>query len=93
MGAEYIEKQALIDATDDRYSLGEIGRLERDIIVDAVTYAKPADVKPVVRGEWSVAIGYDPKRSFLCSVCQRMNYEPSNFCPNCNADMRGDDAE
>ena len=34
-----IDADALIDKTDDRYSLGEIGRRERDDIVDALEFA------------------------------------------------------
>lgn len=34
-----IDADALIDKTDDRYSLHEIGRRERDDIVDALEYA------------------------------------------------------
>lgn len=48
-----------------------------------------ADVAPVRRGTWSVAIGYDPKRVVMCSECQRMAYEPSAFCPHCGAKMDG----
>ena len=31
-----IDADALMDKTDDRYSLGEIGRRERDDIIDAL---------------------------------------------------------
>lgn len=34
-----IDADALIEKTDDRYSLGEIGRRERDDIVNALTFA------------------------------------------------------
>lgn len=91
--AEYIDKQKFIDELDDKYSLGDIGRMERDIIVDALLYAKPADVRPVVRGRWiPVANG---RGGHECSECH--NYAPSyqtgaeyltKFCPDCGADMR-----
>ena len=38
-------------------------------------------------GEWSIAIGYDPARRFMCDRCQKMTYEPSNYCPACGARM------
>lgn len=41
-------------------------------------------------GEWEVAIGYDPKRKVMCTECRRMAYEPTPYCPNCGADMRGE---
>ena len=86
--AEYIDKQKFIDELDDKYSLGDIGRMERDIIVDALLYAKPADVRPVVRGRW---IDYDDDYgAYCCSKCEKDAPEDIrwNFCPNCGADMR-----
>ena len=43
------------------------------------------------KGRWEVAIGYDPKRRVMCTECHRMAYEPTPFCPNCGADMRGEE--
>ena len=49
----------------------------------------PADVRPVVRGEW---IGDGD--CIICSNCKTAyTFMGSNFCPNCGADMRGGDAE
>ena len=45
------------------------------------------DAVPVVHGHWEIAIGYDPRRVVECSVCNRMNFEPSNYCPYCGAKM------
>ena len=39
------------------------------------------------KGEWEVAIGYDPNRSFMCDCCMKMAYEPTPYCPNCGAEM------
>ena len=47
-----IDADALIDKTDDRYSLHEIGRRERDDIVDALEYAPTIQPEPH-------EIGYD----------------------------------
>lgn len=92
---EYIDKQAAIDATDDKYSLGDIGRMERDIIVDALEYALPADVRPVVRGKWKKIEG--PVFPYWrCTACQEAHFlEPPNakFCPHCGADMREGDTD
>lgn len=41
-----IDADALIDKTDDRYSLHEIGRRERDDIVDALEYAPTIQLEP-----------------------------------------------
>lgn len=83
--AEYIDKQKLIDELDDKYSLGDIGRMEHDIIVNALLYAKPADVRPVVRGKWKITSIYI--KCLECGECFMLI--PQNFCPNCGADMRG----
>jgi rRNA maturation endonuclease Nob1 len=36
-----------------------------------------------VRGEWEVAIGYDPNKKVQCQNCYKMAYEPTPYCPNC----------
>lgn len=91
--AEYIEKQKLIEELDDKYSLGDIGRMEHDIIVNALLYAKPADVRPVVRGRW-ISDGDGYHWVYVCSVCGWKDGYPfnerHNFCPYCGADMRED---
>lgn len=92
--AEYIDKQAVIDELDDKYSLGDIGRMEHDIIVNALLYAKPADVRPMVRGRWIEK--YDDFIAGTCSACgwDSIRYEDDvigmNYCPNCGAYMKGE---
>lgn len=39
----FLARGKRIDKTDERYSLGEIGRMERDIIVDALQYEPTAE--------------------------------------------------
>lgn len=60
-------------------------------------YVPAADVRPVMRGHW---IDMKPTNEetglpisikgpdFRCSNCGATEF-PSNFCPNCGADMRG----
>lgn len=38
-------------------------------------------------GHWEIAIGYDPKKSFQCSECRLMAYEPNEYCSHCGAKM------
>ena len=45
------------------------------------------DAVPVVRGEWEVAIGYDPNKKVQCQNCYKMAYEPTPYCPKCGALM------
>ena len=58
-------------------------------LLDDLESAPPADVRPVVRGEWVEEKGRLYR--WHCSECgyvigvARMD---ANFCPNCGADMR-----
>lgn len=90
--AEYIDKQKFIDELDDKYSLGDIGRMEHDIIVGALLYAKPADVWPVIDGNWIPVT--NGRGGHECSKCHQ--YAPSyqsgseylsRFCPSCGCYM------
>ena len=54
-----------------------------------------ADVRENVRGEWRttyldhIAMGERPKILY-CSICNQCIAYPTNYCPNCGPDMRGD---
>lgn len=92
MKTEYIEKQAAVTIPvlpkehrkyqtmnlDDAYENGWYDALE------CVEKLPPANVRPVVRGEW---IGDGD--CIICSNCKTAyTFMGSNFCPNCGADMR-----
>ena len=93
--SEYIDKQKFIDEIDDKYSLGDIGRMERDIIVNALLYVKPADVRPVAE----ILDTVDEAINFLNSVSDQMPYHVYSalfdlicgICPNCGAEIIGKD--
>lgn len=64
-----------------------------EAFIEIIDTIPTVDAVPVVRGEWN--IGSKPR----CSVCGKpalreydrddwLSYVPSNFCPNCGADMR-----
>jgi hypothetical protein len=94
-----IDADALIDKTDDRYSLGEIGRRERDDIVNAVEFAPTIGERKT--GKW---IERNPQNSdkcrlIECSECGNAYIVPfnvpyehwidgRNFCIRCGADLR-----
>lgn len=67
--------------------------------VESIKSLPPADVAPVVRGEWEITDAYP--HIVYCSVCYKRFAQthwavwedgslPRNFCPNCGADMRGE---
>ena len=49
----------------------------------------PADVRENVKGEW-IDRGKDMMLRWQCSECGRRDTHIYNFCPDCGADMRGD---
>lgn len=48
-----------------------------------------ADVRPVVRGKWEQVDDY--RYPWGCTNCRKTFSGQYNFCPNCGADMRGND--
>lgn len=54
-----------------------------------------ADVRENIHGEWEEVTDYKDDNVYqwhiICSVCrQRGMFESDKFCPNCGADMRGE---
>lgn len=96
--SRYIEKEAFIALLNKRiYCLcgGETVKETRNIR-DMLEVFPPADVKPVVRGEWVDKFnkGKAYMQSF-CSACGKHSgiggiksnrHKP--YCPNCGAEMR-----
>ena len=81
--AEYIEREAAINAVYEAYADGESA-------YDALIALPAADVREVKRGRWKhwySTLNNDYSR---CTCCQKdvdgfANY---SYCPNCGADMR-----
>lgn len=75
---------------DDYYRCGLSGDLfdEHDIDTGRMKNCKLkrlADVRENVRGEWLSMFGHN-----VCNKCGfKIDIVPTNFCPNCGADMRG----
>ena len=79
MSKEYIEKERALQLLEEKASDDEVFFAAR-----AIEAEPPADVKPVVRGEW-----IEDGCITQCSECG----EPKRFphwtvCPNCGAEMR-----
>ena len=100
--AEYIDREALIDAVEsiDWYSVYK-GKLtvgapntenalyKASSIYSAIDNAPAADVVPVRHGKWET--NSDRPDSLICSVCKcgfdMWKHDPHNYCPNCGAKM------
>ena len=88
MAADYISREAAIDAVD-------VGNLHRGIInaLQAIISDIPAaDVRPVVRGKWKHD-GSDWKNRFICDQCGYKWFfeaEEAHFCPNCGCAMENE---
>lgn len=83
-----IDADALICKIDDSYTLGDIGRRERDDIVNALEYA-PTIEPEQKKGKWIDKSGGIENAWNHCSVCGERAIDLYDFCPNCGADMRG----
>lgn len=90
---EYIEREKLID--DILHALLVVPSEdfllppEKDI-VRMIKSEPAADVRKVVRGRW-ITKPYMMGNTQYCSRCGENYGMKHNFCPNCGADMRGDD--
>lgn len=96
--AEYIAREAILKHTTSV----EVGAFsEWDIVkVEHIKNAPAADVVEVVHGEWIITHDFDDcyeamrplGRVVRCSVCgYPTGHVKTNFCPECGADMRGDE--
>lgn len=69
-----------------------------ETLLQAIDNIPAADVAPVVHGQWIFEKGDGQTSSdgWVCSACNcgfHTNvpyFEDFNFCPNCGADMRGE---
>lgn len=86
---DLISRQAAIEALEKFEKQCWEDMCFRPLMSDARMIIKVLpSVDPKQRtGRWELAIGYDPKRKFMCDQCARMAYEQSKYCPNCGAKM------
>ena len=98
---EYIEREAVVDLIQ-QYANGNVKVEEVFLLTDLlgdITNIKAADVQPVKRGEWVNECIEDDMNVWWagCSVCGEDAHSrygrvsAYNYCPNCGADMRGED--
>jgi len=96
--AEYIDRQAAIDsllgwAAQLTETYGKNDEYVRCLESAAynIEQIPAADVRPVVRGKWSIVYDDFMKSNYTtCSCCGKEYFGANgfNFCPNCGADMR-----
>ena len=93
-GCDYITKYQALDVVAESNETTEMTLRCYDKIVDGIYKIPPADVKPVVRGEWICTD--DDRNIWMCSVCIEEQIleagtprdNDKHFCPNCGADLR-----
>ena len=81
----------LCHATGNKYSkagydLDDMCRMVTDYIEEC---CQEAVDEAVVHGRWETIEGSE-WLGCLCSNCQKWSDAKTNYCPNCGADMRGD---
>lgn len=86
-------KKELAAEYNRRFMAGDRGGLKMAWIEKAVDDVPSAQVERK-KGKWKeetrrTVHGYDFPIS-ICSECGKMAVDEYNFCPNCGADMRGD---
>ena len=98
--AEYVEKSIIFPALNK--AMSENGALGMADVEDIIDDLPTADVHPVKRGEWICNEELYYNGMAKCSCCNAEFYvedlqalqgdaECVKFCPNCGADMIGDE--
>ena len=90
--AEYIEREAAIDAVlDVYYDIPDID-LSGEKFKAAILNIQAADIAPVRHGRW-IKVGYAcGEGEYQCSECKETEWRTSasrlKYCPSCGAKMR-----
>ena len=100
--AEYIEKSGLKKSMSALLSVENVPCNIRQLVLDIIDGEMLADVKPVKRGKWESSQRTIETGTVYCSNCAIEYYISDlqtvgdyngivHYCPNCGADMRGED--
>lgn len=79
--AEYIEREAFIEAVKDIPMWGSVAAMFADGI-------PTADVAPVVHGRW-IALHDEFCTCSICKYPVYLMWDQTNYCQNCGAKMDG----
>ena len=92
--ADYIRRDIVLQIINNVHETGGFaGYADYCTLFDEIDTMPAADVQPVKRGRWELIDGQEKWiQGYTCSECGQVvvTYE-CNFCPNCGADMRGDE--
>ena len=92
MCKEYIEREAVCYQLAKQATIdGQPRAIKRAAKI--VANFPAADVRPVVRGEWQFHMFTANSWGYECRVCHTTWDTPTNYCPNCGADMREDEKD
>lgn len=91
LATDCISRQAVLDEIDDVSDVcEEIGQIEWCAELRTRVISLPSADRPT--GEWHKTENEEMEiTGYYCSVCDMPTNEPTNFCPNCGADMRGEE--
>lgn len=95
--AEYLEREALLRKIDDILSSTAPHGEEQIGVLKCRTAIRTIPGKHLVHGEWKVVFDGNGKlyeNIFECSVCKTTHIghpHVGRYCPNCGADMRGEE--
>ena len=90
----YVADELTLCDTDKKFPRNEVFIVD-DVYENIIEQLPPADVRENIHGEWEEVTDYKDDDVYqwhiICSVCrQRGMFESDKFCPNCGADMRGE---
>ena len=89
---KYIEQEAAISAMrkyQKTYARAEEFKLFAECLIAEVEDTPAADVREVQKGRW-ITKPYMMGKTQYCSCCDENYGRKHNYCPNCGADMRGE---
>lgn len=101
MNDEYIKKDDAIKVIENMHYRLQGNGLTYEFLLEHMRNVPSADVVERKRGEWIYKPDDYDESTWECSNCKEpwtlIDGTPQdnnmNFCPNCGADMRGDDNE
>ena len=85
----------LIDRIELMRQIAEFGReIPKDQVMEVIARMEDVEVEDRPKGEWVYhrnELSCVRWNKWECTVCHRRQENTYNFCPNCGADMRGED--